>query len=197
MKKNSWSTLKTVLAKDGVAVIPTDTLYGIVGKALSKKAVERVYQIKGRDKGKPCIVLISSFEDLSKFGINLKSASHRKWEPFLRHFWPDKISIVLASSNSKWRYLHRGSGGISFRMVGPKNKNLYKLLQDVGPLVAPSANIQGEAPARTIGEAKKYFADQVDLYVNGGTRNIPPSTLVSLLGSEPKVLRQGSVDIYK
>jgi L-threonylcarbamoyladenylate synthase len=195
--KKDWEQAAGVLRKDGIVVLSTDTLYGIIGSALSKKAVERVYHIKGRDKGKPCIVLVSSFADLELFGVHIDSLDGGRWEPFLHTFWPDKISIVLPCSSQKWRYLHRGSGGIAFRMVGPKHKNLYQLLQAVGPLVAPSANPQGEAPARTITEAKNYFTNTVDMYINSGTLASLSSTLVSLLGSYPKVLRHGAVDIHK
>ncbi len=194
--KTSWQTISNILRKDGVVIIPTDTLYGIVGKATSPKAVERVYQIKGRDKGKPCIVLITSFDDLKNFGIDIEKISGGEWAAFLRHVWPGKVSVVLPCASHALRYLHRGTGSIAFRMVGPRNKNLFTLIKEVGPLVAPSANPEGHAPARTADEAKKYFNTAVDAYISGGIRDTAPSTLVSLLGSKPKVLRPGSVDIY-
>ena len=60
-----------ILKKGGVGVIPTDTLYGLVGSAFSKKAINRIYKIKNRDKNKKLIVLISSIKDLKKFKINI------------------------------------------------------------------------------------------------------------------------------
>ena len=192
---NDWNKALKILKKGGVIVAPTDTLYGILVKADNKKAVERVYKIKGRDKGKPCIVLITSLGDLKKFGLKLPKDG--EVYRFLEHVWPDKVSVVLPCPSPKWRYIHRGTKAIAFRMVSPKNKNLYSLLQKVGSLVAPSANPQGLEPARSLAQAQMYFKDSIDLYVNGGTRNIPPSTLVSLLGPKPKVLRQGSVNIFK
>ncbi len=194
--KTSWQTIANILKKDGVVVIPTDTLYGVVAKAMSPKAVERVYEIKSRDKGKPCIVLIASFDDLKKFGIDIEKPSGSHWASFLHQMWPGKVSIVLPCGASDCRYLHRGTGSIAFRMVGHKNKNLYNLIKDVGPLVAPSANPEGQAPAKTISEAKEYFGDTVDAYLSVGVRDTTVSTLVSLLGPKPKVLRHGSVDIY-
>jgi len=195
--KTTWLTIKNILAKDGVVILPTDTLYGIVGRAFSKKAVERVYKVKGRDKGKPCIVLISSFEDLKKFNINIDKLNHGLWAPFIHHIWPDKVSVVLPCPSSNFKYLHRGTKAIAFRMVSPKHKNLYKLINDIGPLVAPSANPQGLLPACTIVEASGYFGGSVDSYIGGKVKDTSASTLVSLLGTKPKILRQGSVDIYK
>lgn len=194
--KKTWKEITNILKKDGVAIIPTDTLYGIVAKALSKDAVKKVYKVKGRDTGKPCIVLITKLDDLKKFDIDLNKLAGGEWELFLKHVWPGKVSVVLPCPKKIWKYLHRDTGSIAFRMVGPKNKNLYTLINEIGPLVAPSANPQGQAPARTLDEAHGYFGDMVDGYVSGGTRDVPPSTLVSLLGTKPKVLRPGSVDIY-
>ena len=57
------------LKKDGVGVIPTDTIYGIVASAMSEKACNKVKKIKGRDADKGFIVLISSIDDLKKFGV--------------------------------------------------------------------------------------------------------------------------------
>ncbi len=194
--KTQWQTIADILNKDGVVIIPTDTLYGIVGRAFSKKAVERIYKIKGREKGKPCIVLITSFRELEQLGVQ-KMTPLNQWYLLLKKIWPGAVSVVLPSSSAKWRYLHRGTGGIAFRMVGKKNRNLYDLLQQTGPLVAPSANPQGLAPARTVKEAEMYFKNKVDAYIDGKLNDKSPSTLVSLLGSKPKILRQGSVDIYK
>ena len=195
--KTSWQTIANILKKNGVVIIPTDTLYGIVAKASSREAVERIYTIKGRDKGKPCIVLITSFDDLKDFDIDIEKFSAGQWSLFLHHIWPGKVSVVLPCPGTKWKYLHRGTGSIAFRMIGPRNKNLYCLIKEIGPLVAPSANPAGLAPAHTALQAQKYFNDKVDAYVKGSARDISPSTLVSLLGSKPKILRQGSVDIYK
>ncbi|MES2930976.1 MAG: L-threonylcarbamoyladenylate synthase [Patescibacteria group bacterium] len=189
--KNDWRKIITVLKNDGVAVIPTDTLYGVVGKALSKKTVERIYKLKGRDKSKPLIVLISSFDDLKKFNITLE---HRQSE-FLKTIWPGKVSVIMSVPSARWEYLHRGTKTIAFRMVGPRNRNIYHLIRTVGPLVAPSANPQGEDPARTMQEAKRYFRDMVDLYACGGTRMAKPSTLVEYKNNTFTILRQGAVKI--
>lgn len=177
------------LKNDGVGIIPTDTLYGIVGSAFSKKAVERIYKIKGRDEHKPFIVLISSIKDLEKFGIN------PNFLPLLRgsaqkargsYSWPAKTSIILPCS--KYKYLHRGENAIAFRL--PKKKPLIALLKKTGPLVAPSANPQGLTPASNIKEAKKYFGDSVDFYMAGGTLKSNPSTLLKIdTNGEIEVLR--------
>jgi L-threonylcarbamoyladenylate synthase len=184
------SELAIILKTNGIAVFPTDTLYGVVGSALSKKTVERIYRLKGRDENKPFIILVSSYKDLEIFGVTL-SLEQKK---FLTSVWPGPVSVILPCPFKKFEYLHRGSKTLAFRM--PKNKALQTLLRKTGPLVAPSANPQGEAPAETIVEAKAYFSNQVDAYVAGGRKKGKPSTVVSLCDSKKIVLvRQGTVQV--
>lgn len=177
--QNNWSKAQKVLKDGGVIVAPTDTLYGILAQALDKKAVERIYKIKGRDATKPFIILITEIDDLKKFGISAD----------LSVFTP-KVSVIVACSNKKFTYLHRGKNSLAFRMIGPRNKNIYSLIKSVGPLVAPSTNPEGLQPAKTVWEAKKYFGNNIDMYMCGGTRNAKPSTIISLLDGKPKILRK-------
>lgn len=191
---DSWKEAISVLKKGGVGVLPTDTLFGLVGSALSKDAVKRIYNIKGRDEGKPVIVLISSFRDLKKFNVH-RSTLSRKMMEILGCMWPGKVSIILPCTDKKFTYLHRGTNTIAFRMIGKKNKNLFNLLKKVGPLVAPSANPQGLQPAKNITEAKKYFHNDADFYISATITNTKPSTLLEYKQGEFVVLRKGAVEI--
>lgn len=193
MNKN-WQKSEEVLKKGGVVVIPTDTIYGIVGSAFSKETVKRIYDLKERDKDKPFIVLISSLNDLKIFGVNLPLLRGSGQWPRGSVFKP-KVTIILPCLSKKFKYLHRGKKSIAFRMISKKNKNLFHLLKKIGPLVAPSANLQDFKPALTIAQAKKYFNDKVDFYVNGGIKKSEPSTLVEYKNNKIKVLRQGIVKI--
>ena len=188
---NIWLQAEKILKKGGVVVLPTDTLYGIIGSAMSKKAVERIYDIKGRDENKPFIVLINSLEQLKIFGIKTNQSQAK----IFSKFWPGKVSVILPCSFKKWQYVHRGENSIAFRMIGKKNKNLYNLINSVGPVVAPSVNKQGEKPAENIKEAMNYFGDSIDLYINVGKRSSPPSTLIKIKDNEVIVLRQGQTKI--
>src|SRR4051812_10236635 len=99
------------LKNDGIGVIPTDTLYGIVGSALSKKAVERIYEVKGRNTNKPFIVLISDFADLKKFGVTPTKDQNE----YLKKIWPGRVSVIFPCSGKKFEYLHRGTNTLAFR----------------------------------------------------------------------------------
>jgi L-threonylcarbamoyladenylate synthase len=171
------------LKKGSVAVMPTDTIYGILGSALDKKTVEKIYEIRQRNSQKPFIIFISSQEDLDIFKIKI----NKKIETVLKRVWPGKVSVILPCPSAKFHYLHRGTKSLAFRL--PKNKKLLELLKYTGPLVAPSANPEGFPPAKTIAEAKKYFRKKVDLYVDGGEIESRPSRLIRFTNGEIEILR--------
>ena len=178
-----------LLRSGNIGIIPTDTIYGIVASAMDKDAVERVYRVRGRDEGKPCIVLIADVADIDQFQIPL-SGKATKW---LEKWWPGQVSVILPCPDERWRYLHRRTGTIAFRV--PDVPELRELLRTTGPLVAPSANPQGMPPARTVAEALIYFGDGIDFSVDGGTLEGQPSTLVRFEENRPVVIRSGTVKI--
>lgn len=191
--KKDWQKAIKILGNGGVGVVPTDTLYGLVGKALSKKAVGKIYNIKGRNENKPFIVLVSSYKDFEIFGVKVGESEAK----ILKKFWPGLVSVILQCKLAKFNYLHRKTQSIAFRMIGPKNKNLYNLIKKVGSLVAPSANKDGSKPAESIKEAKEYFENNVDFYLDVGKRKSEPSTLIRIKNGEIEILRQGKVKINK
>lgn len=169
-----------------VGVLPTDTLYGVVGSALKKETVERIYAVRKRDLKKPMIILISSIKDLGLFSLEISKEQKKK----LKEIWPGPVSVVLDCSAEKFFYLHRGLKSLAFRM--PANEQLRSLLKKTGPLVAPSANLAGQLPAQTIAQAQKYFGDNVDFYVDGGILKAKPSTIIVLdKNGEERILRGG------
>ncbi len=181
--------LSELIKAGGVGVLPTDTLYGIVGQALNKAAVERIYKVKGRSPEKPFIILISSFDDLEKFSIELDA----KTEEVLKKSWPGQVSVILPCPDKGFEYLHRGTDSLAFRF--PNYPELQKLINETGPLAAPSANPEGEVPSVTVRDAKKYFGNQVDYYVDVGPLEGKASTLIRIKNGDTEVLRQGEVKV--
>ena len=179
------------LLKNGkIGVMPTDTIYGIVGSALNPTVVENIYRLRRRTSDKPLIVLISSLNDLNHFNI-LLTEEQRK---FLEKNWPNPLSIILSCPDKNFFYLHRGKKSLAFRM--PKDKILLETLKRVGPLVAPSANFEKEKPAETIDEARKYFGGKVSFYVDAGKLKSKPSSIVQLYEDGTRiVLRKGSYKV--
>ena len=188
-RENIWNdkNLIKTLSENGVVVMPTDTIYGIVGKALEKNTVERIYKIKERSPKKLCIILIGDINELEKFSIVLSEKQKKE----LEKYWPTcnvfsianagrpgPVSIILDCPDDKFKYLHRGTKTLAFRL--PASPTLRDLLLEVGSLIAPSANPEARLPAKNIKEAKKYFGDSVDLYIDGGTILNKHSKLIKL-----------------
>lgn len=166
--------IRKVLKEGGVAVMPTDTIYGLVGKALEEKTILRIYDIKKRTPEKPFIILIGNITELEKFNVNLPLEQRET----LVKYWPGPVSIILDCEDEKFSYLHRGTHTLAFRM--PKSDSLQALLMEVGPLVAPSANTEALPPAEDIEQAKKYFENSVDYYMDRGRIVGKPSKLIKL-----------------
>lgn len=165
--------LREILRNGGVGVLPTDTIYGIVGSALSKKAVERIYRLRSRSTKKPLIVLIGKYEHLAMLGVPVESTLRER----LKRFWPGPVSVIVPCPSSAYRYLHRGTQTLAVRL--PKNRALVSLLLAVGPLVAPSANIEGFPPASTLKIAQTYFGTSIDFYVDAGTKRGALSSIIT------------------
>jgi L-threonylcarbamoyladenylate synthase len=176
--------LREVLKSGAVAVMPTDTIYGIVGSALKRETIKKIYDLKKRAPEKPFIILIGNLNDIEKFSIEL-SYDLRKT---LASYWPSPISIVIDCPNDEFEYLHRGTNTLAFRM--PKEESLLLLLSEVGPLVAPSANTEGMPPAEDIEQAKSYFGDGVSHYLDRGKIIGKASKLI-------KLNKDNSIDILR
>lgn len=180
-----WNDQKLIetLQGGGVAVMPTDTLYGVVGKTENASTVERIYELRKRASQKPCIILIGDINDLKRFGITLTSEQEKEIEKF-----KEPTSFILDCEEEKFSYLHRGIKTLAFRI--PHIKELRDLLLKTGPLIAPSANTEAMPPAKNITEAKNYFGDLVDLYIDGGEIAGKSSRII-------KLHKDGSIEILR
>ena len=172
-----------ILQEGGVGVMLTDTLYGLVGSALASDTVERIYTLKKRDINKPVIVLIPEVEDVERFGVVLSEELLEQ----LSSYWPGTYSIVLPAIDEEFEFLSRGTDTIAFRV--PDDEELREILRETGPLVAPSANTEGNPPATNIEMAQKYFFELVDFYLDGGDVEGRASTLIRINEDGVEILR--------
>ncbi|MCL5010756.1 MAG: L-threonylcarbamoyladenylate synthase [Patescibacteria group bacterium] len=193
IKKKIDEKIVEIVKNNGVGVLPTDTIYGLVGSALSKKAVERIYKLKKRSANSPFIILISKIKDLKIFGIGDSPGTVPGLSP--KRIWPGQVSVILDCSNlpKEMSYLRPLNNTLAFRL--PESKWIRNFLKQTGPLVAPSANPENEKPAETVKQAKDYFQNKVDFYVDGGWLAGQPSTLIRLNGNKIEIRRQGAVKI--
>lgn len=157
------SEIVSVLNSGGLVVLRTDTVYGILARAGNQAAVEKIYSIKGRQSHKPFLQLIS---DSSQAYDN-----HGLLHEIAQQYTDRPTSIIIESPSAPF-YLLRNGTSIGFRIE--YGGELHDIIQQTGALVAPSANPEGLPTARTIEQAKAYFGDLIDLYVDGG--EVPAST---------------------
>ena len=147
-----------MLQAGNIGVIRTDTLYGVICMATNESAVERIYSLKGRDDHKSPIVLVGNKQQLFDTPTEIEDA-------ILEQVWPGPVSVILPSSAAP-AWIKRDNDSVAYRL--PDDAGLQSVLNQVGPLIAPSANPQGEAPALSIEQAEQYFGQEVDFYVDGG-----------------------------
>ncbi len=183
------NTIAEKLKQGMVGVIPTDTVYGIVASARIPMAVERVYTLRKRDENKPCIILLADAEDLSEFGI----VPTDEEISFMEKQWPGAVSILFPCKDERFSFLHRGFKTLAFRV--PDNEWLRNLLRETGPLIAPSANIQGKPAALDRDEVDAYFHSQIDFLVDGGKLSGEPSTIIQFKDGQIQILRSGRVKL--
>jgi L-threonylcarbamoyladenylate synthase len=174
---------KHLQIKGEIAIIPTDTVYGVVARASDQLAVARLYELKHRE-AKPGTLVAANVGQLVDMGIE------REYLAAVEKYWPGAVSVIIPCNRSL-AYLHQGINSLAIRI--PDDVWLHDLLEQTGPLLTSSANQPGEQPATTIDEAKAYFDNQVNWYENGGTVNREPSTVIRVVDNTIEVIRHGAV----
>lgn len=154
------TTVIEALRADKLVVAPTDTIYGLLARADSPRVVDELYRVRQRDRTKSCIILLSSADNIPEL-----TADQRRIYDQL--YCERPTTIIVRASPDVMPHLVRTDATLAFRAVPPETA-LSELIQLVGPLLAPSANLAGQPPATTINEAIAYFGDQVAVYVDGG-----------------------------
>lgn len=177
------------LQRGEVIVYPTETLYGLGADALNVAAVEKVLQLKGRDPNNPIPVLVADRTMLNSLVAEVPALA----EKLIARFWPGPLTIVFAARKDIPRPLLNRAGGIGVRI---SNQPIaVQLVKSLGrPITATSANPSGKPPARTVDEAKKYFAARIESYINGGElASRTGSTVVEIIANRIRIIREGEI----
>lgn len=181
-----------VLREGKIAVLPTDTVYGFSALALApgadgpkKSGLDlKIDQIKKSPESKPLIELISDPVDICKYaGQEIPSKILEKW--------PGALTVLV--KNNAWYKALTGREATAFRCPGDEwLRQVISLCG--GPIYSTSVNFSGKPVLEAEADILRDFGGLVDLFVlDGDKKNALPSTLVSLLDGEPKVIRQGAV----
>lgn len=174
-----------ILNKGGVVAFPTDTVYGIGAMPFIKRAVQKLYKIKRREKKKPIALLVSSKKMAEKFAKNIPLKARK----LIAKYWPGPFTLVFKKKSSVPDFLTSGLPTIGIRM--PKNNIALKLIKKAGgALAVTSANISGGKPATSAGQIKRLKG--IDFIIDGGKCKIgTPSSVVAVIGNKLRVLRKG------
>ncbi len=172
------------LLKEGkVLICPTDTVYGLICPAFNKKAVERIFEIKKRDKEKPIAVFAENMAEVKKLAyVNDNQKS------FLKENWPGPVTVILKAKKKLSEYIIK-KGTIGIRI--PDHKLLKFILKELKePLAQTSANISGRSATTKIKDIFDQFETEDVAVVNGGDlRGGKPSKVIDFSGGGIKILR--------
>ncbi|MBF6235483.1 threonylcarbamoyl-AMP synthase [Nocardia otitidiscaviarum] len=179
---------RSALKSGRLAVIPTDTLYGIAADAFDSSAVAALLAAKRRGRDMPVPVLVGSWNTIDGLVFSVRPQAR----DLIRAFWPGALSLVVQQAPSLAWDLGDARGTVMLRM--PLHPVALELLREVGPLAVSSANVSGQPPATTIGEARDQLGELVGVYLDGGkAEHALASTIVDLTADTPRILREGAV----
>ena len=184
------SLLERILRSGGVAVVPTDTVYGMVGDATSPEVIRKIFVMKQRPEERALPVFVKDIAAARKYAYisDVKAK-------FLERVWPGPVTAVFQHKEKLPAILTGSRNTMGVRV--PNHPLLLELLPRFeAPLVQTSANISSLPSAKTIKQAALYFKDlkvRPDLMIDCGTLESKPSTVVDFTRDEPIILRTGLV----
>ena len=184
-----FANARTVLLAGGVVAYPTDTFYGLGVDPFNREAVNRIFELKGREKNKPLILLISSRVQLETMVKEITPAH----SALIHKFWPGPLTLLFKPGSVISENVSAGSNRIGIRQPG--NTMTRNLISALGkPITAPSANLSGESPPITAKQVQQSFGNRVDLIIDGGTcQGGKPSTVVDAVETPVRLVRHGAI----
>jgi L-threonylcarbamoyladenylate synthase len=178
------------VGRGDLVVMPTDTVYGIGADAFKSWSVTALNNAKGRTT--PVPVLVGSRHTLDGLVYGLPSAAR----DLVDAFWPGALTVVVEHAPSLQWDLGSTDGTVAVRM--PLHPVALELLRETGPMAVSSANKHGQPPAETAAEAREQLGYAVSVYLEAGPCPEPvASTIVSVVGDGPRVVRAGAIPFEK
>lgn len=175
--------------KDGKLVImPTDTIYGIIGDATNEDVINKVYEVKERPHDKPLLILVSNFSMLHELVTEIP----KEIEKIIKKFWPGPLTILFKKSSKVSDTLTANSSLVAIRM--PNDKRLLNIMNHLNrPLISTSANISSHNAITNPNQLEEKMKEKIDLIVDEGTVNNEASTLITIVNGKIEILREGSL----
>ena len=201
-EKIDYTKLKEVartIRQGGIAVFPTETVYGIGTNGLKENSVKRLYEVKQRPLNKPISLLVNGINMINEIAQEITDLE----KALIKEFFPGPLTIILKKKDTVPNIVTANSNMVGVRM--PSNEIALKLIEYAGvPIATPSANISGKPSGTNMEDIMKDFEEKVDYFIDDGPSKIGiSSTIVQVIDGVPHILRQGKIteeqimNIYK
>lgn len=178
-----------ILDQGGVIAYPTDTYYGVGCDIMNKKAISRIYQIRQRKKTKPFSFVCSDLKNISHYA----KVSNYAYKT-MRRLLPGPYTFILEGSRQvpKMMLTKRKTAGIRV----PDQAICIKLVKGLGrPILSTSAKSPDNTDLFDPSLIHDYFGKRIDVVIDGGIVPGQPSSVISLIDDEPRVIRKGLGDV--
>jgi tRNA threonylcarbamoyl adenosine modification protein (Sua5/YciO/YrdC/YwlC family) len=183
------SKVVDILKKGGVIAYPTDTYYGIGCDIMNKKAIEKIYLLKQRDKNRPFSFICSGLKNISDYA-KVSNYAYKTMKRLL----PGPYTFVLEGSKlvPKIMLTNRKTAGIRV----PNNKICLALVEELGnPIITTSATMPDGTVFDNPSLINEYYNTRISVVIDGGPVLGQPSSVVSLINDIPEIIRQGIGDV--
>jgi L-threonylcarbamoyladenylate synthase len=172
-----------------VVALPTETVYGLAASALDPRAVERIFQVKGRPAHNPIIVHVASLDMAKRCVASWPALASR----LAKAFWPGPLTLVLPRAKDIPSIIT--AGGMTVGVRWPSHPFIQAVIRECGfPLAAPSANPSNQISPTTAEHVRKSLGDRIRLIVDGGQAQVGlESTVLDISGLPPRLLRPGMI----
>ena len=183
--------INACLMAGGVALLPTETVYGLACSAENSAAVEKIYAMKGRDFQKTMAVCIKTLDEAQKYGVFTPKAM-----ALAKRHWPGSLTIIVEAKEDLLIDENcLGESGDTLTMAFRCPEAVWRD-HLTGPLALTSANRSGEVESISYDVAMETFGDNIDASLGAiAPLSGLPSTIVSVLDDKIKVFRHGAVDL--
>ena len=183
----SLPRISETIARGGVIAFRTDTFYGLGADPFNQEAVQRIKQLKGSNN--PILIIVSDRAAVARFIARPTPA----FDLLARAFWPGPLTLIGQAALALPNEITAGTKTIGVRL--PADDKVRALVRACGgALTATSANPSHQEPATTAQRVLSYFADTIELIVDGGeVTTDQPSTVLDVCEVEPRLIREGAI----